>query len=72
MFEAIVSGLLLASISGISFLAYKHPSGYRRLLNGLAPVIIGLAIGGMAAALQPSAKKFFERHDVYQIAGANA
>ncbi|MCJ7778423.1 MAG: hypothetical protein MUP16_08935 [Sedimentisphaerales bacterium] len=31
MIEAIVSGLVLAVLSGLTFLAYKHPDGFRRI-----------------------------------------
>lgn len=38
MIETIISGILLASISGVTFLAYKHPKGYSRLYWFLMPV----------------------------------
>ena len=31
MIETIVSGLVLAVLSGLTFLAYKHPDGFRRI-----------------------------------------
>jgi hypothetical protein len=31
MIETIVSGLILAMLSGLTFLAYKHPDGFRRI-----------------------------------------
>jgi hypothetical protein len=37
MIETIISGILLASISGVTFLAYKHPKGYFRLYWFLMP-----------------------------------
>jgi hypothetical protein len=33
--EAIVTGLVLASVSGLTFLAYKHPIAYRKLYFAL-------------------------------------
>lgn len=42
MVDSIVTGLLLAAVSGITFIAYKHPRGYRKLLRLI--FIIGLSI----------------------------
>ena len=31
MLEQLLTGLLLAGVSGISFIAYKHPAGYQKI-----------------------------------------
>jgi hypothetical protein len=51
MFESIVSGLLLAFISGSTFLAYKHPEVYRRMIMRVVPLAVGLAIGSLVVVL---------------------
>lgn len=37
MADPIVSGIVLAIISGLTFVAYKHPAGYRRIISLFAP-----------------------------------
>ena len=37
----VLAGLLLAAVSGITFIAYKHPEGYRRMHG---PLIILVAV----------------------------
>jgi hypothetical protein len=48
MLESIVGGLLLALISGLTFIAYRHPRGYRRILSVLLPLLLMLALGDVA------------------------
>jgi DMSO reductase anchor subunit len=36
MIETIVGGLILAVVSGLTFLAYKHNDGFRKILSVLA------------------------------------
>ena len=38
MLNTFLSGLLLAIVSGLAFVAYKHPKGYRHILQGFGPV----------------------------------
>lgn len=40
MIETIVSGLVLAMLSGMTYLAYKHPDGFRRICSVLAPLAV--------------------------------
>lgn len=52
MFETIISGIILAFVSGVSFFAYKHPIGYRTLVVRLiSPVSVGLWLGGLLVSL---------------------
>ena len=44
MIEAIVTGLFLALVSGITFFAYKHPHAFRTIISWLAPIAILLAL----------------------------
>jgi hypothetical protein len=46
MLEQVLVGLLLAGISGVSFIAYKHPSGYAKInpylhYGSLVALVIG-------------------------------
>lgn len=45
MEAAIVSGLLVALITGITFLAYKHPTAFSRLYWPLFFVLLSASIG---------------------------
>lgn len=45
MIETIASGLVLAMVSGLSFIAYKHPAGFGRLFFPIANVITSVAAG---------------------------
>jgi hypothetical protein len=43
MLETIIAGLLLAAVSAITYLAYKHPSAYRKIywpLETLSSIIL--------------------------------
>jgi TRAP-type C4-dicarboxylate transport system permease small subunit len=40
MLETITAGLLLASVSGITYLAYKHPRAYRKIALPLSTLIL--------------------------------
>ncbi|WEN13871.1 hypothetical protein PY254_11520 [Rhodanobacter sp. AS-Z3] len=51
MIETIASGLVLAMVSGLTFIAYKHPAGFGRLFFPIANVISSVAIGLCARAL---------------------
>jgi hypothetical protein len=46
--EQLVAGIGVAAISGITFLAYKHPDAYKKVFIGLfvifASVMVGLVI----------------------------
>jgi hypothetical protein len=42
MRDTLVGGLILAFISGLTFLAYKHPKGYRKVAYVLSTVAFGL------------------------------
>lgn len=39
MIETIISGIVLAAISGLTFIAYKHPKGYFRIHIPLTTII---------------------------------
>lgn len=45
MIETIISGLILEIVSGLAFLAYRHPVGYRRIVVPVGPICILSAIG---------------------------
>lgn len=45
MLQAIISGLILAAVSGLTFLAYKHPKGYGRIYPILLWVSIACCVG---------------------------
>jgi TRAP-type C4-dicarboxylate transport system permease small subunit len=40
MLETVIAGLILAAVSGLTFLAYKHPKGYRWLSDILIVVLV--------------------------------
>jgi hypothetical protein len=42
----IVGGIIVAALSGVTFIAYKHPRAYTRLMVSLYCVIILLFAGG--------------------------
>jgi hypothetical protein len=45
--ETLLSGLILAAVSGLTFLAYQHPNGYARLQWPLRIcMFLLLAVGG--------------------------
>lgn len=44
MVETIASGLIITSITGITFVAYKHPDAYKKINNILFLVNSGIAI----------------------------
>lgn len=46
MLENILSGIILASITGITYVAYKHPKGYRRISSKLTALIFLVFVGG--------------------------
>lgn len=48
MIETIISGLVLAIVSGFAFLAYRHPTGYRMIVTFVA-LICSLPTIGYAA-----------------------
>jgi hypothetical protein len=56
MFETITAGLLLAAVSGITYLAYKHPPAYRKVflplfaLNNFINIILVVWILGVQTA----------------------
>jgi ABC-type polysaccharide/polyol phosphate export permease len=48
MFQGIISALVIAAISSIAIIAYRHPKGYARLywfLMPLSSVVFGYAMG---------------------------
>ena len=45
--ETLVSGIALAIISGLTFLAYKHPNAYRKMHTPLVAALCLVTIGGM-------------------------
>jgi len=51
MLETVVSGILLAFITGITLLAYKHPAGYRNVVLIISPVGVGVGLGALTVDL---------------------
>jgi len=47
----IVAALIVACLSGITFLAYRHPPAYQRVLSAVTPVAVGLLIGGILLSI---------------------
>src|ERR1700722_12962656 len=45
---AVASGLILAAVSGLVFLAYKHPEGY--LVVGITLIVLTVIICGLSVA----------------------
>ena len=45
MIEAIVSGLVVAAVSGLTFLSYKHHDGYKIISDGLKKLYWYVLIG---------------------------
>lgn len=58
MIETIVGGLVLAAISGLAWLAYKHPRGYRTIKSSLE-VIVGFVVAWLSGYFAG----FIEGHD---------
>ena len=50
MLETIMSGMCLASISGLTFLAYKHPPAYEKIAVKLMVVFFSVIIVAIAVA----------------------
>ena len=49
--DALLSGLVLAAVTGVTFIAYKHPTGYQRLfalISTLGGAVIFLLVGYVA------------------------
>ena len=44
MIETLITGLALAAVSAITFIAYKHPSAYRKVYHPLTYVISAILI----------------------------
>lgn len=40
MLQTIIAGLILAAVSGLTYLAYKHPKGYDLIFNYLFTVTV--------------------------------
>ena len=40
MLETVAAGLILAAVSGITYLAYKHPPAFRKLMFLLIPLLL--------------------------------
>jgi len=47
MLTTFLSGLLLAIVSGLTFVAYKHPKGYRRIFWMIVPLFAILFVGNV-------------------------
>jgi hypothetical protein len=58
MIEAIVSGLILASVSGLVFLSYKHHEGYKLLAGTLKLGAWAVFIGMICYDMGFSAGKY--------------
>jgi hypothetical protein len=48
MIETIAAGLIVATVSGLTFVAYKHPRGYQKLYLPLIGVLAGYWLLHMA------------------------
>ena len=47
MIEAVLSSLIVATVTGLTFVAYKHPSGYRRIHTPIIIVCGVITVGYM-------------------------
>jgi len=45
MIESLITGLVLAAVSGVTFIAYKHPNGYARMYFSLNMATLSMAFG---------------------------
>lgn len=44
MFESLLSGLVLAAVSAVTFIAYKHPHGYVKLFPHLTIAVVAVLL----------------------------
>ena len=60
MMEALIPGLIIAAVSGVTFVAYKHPSAYQRITIPIRLILLlafcctavwNFAVGETARAL---------------------
>ena len=51
MIETIVSGVILAAISVMGFIAYKHPKGYVRIMTRPVNLLTGGSFGLIIASI---------------------
>lgn len=73
MFETTLIALLVPIVSGLTFVAYRHPDGYRRLMALLSPWAVGIALGfllsrayqGWSSLLM--ARTFSEQHPDWKL-----
>jgi hypothetical protein len=42
LFDTIISGVILSLLSGLAWLAYKHPHAYKKMIPTLPALIMGL------------------------------
>lgn len=42
--EALIVSLVLAAVSGLSWIAYRHPKGYRRIVGTAGPAVLVLLV----------------------------
>ena len=56
MMDALFVSLILSAISGCTFIAYKHPAGYRRIIDAIRPhtfwllSLVGWFIGSITSS----------------------
>jgi len=64
MLESIVSGLFVAAISGLAFLGYKHPDGYKQISKPLKYACWAAFIAANIYAAGFSAGKYSDSKDM--------
>ncbi|WP_077444396.1 hypothetical protein [Rhodanobacter sp. C05] len=64
MLESIVSGLIVAAISGLAFLGYKHPEGYKQISKPLKYVCWAVLIAANVYAMGFTAGKYSDGKDM--------
>ena len=65
LMDKLITGLILAAISGITFLAYKHPKAYDKLFQPLMFSSLGLFIALSSYWLGWSAGHTSTDHDAF-------
>lgn len=74
MWDNVVGGLIVATVTSLTYVAYKHPRGYRRLSTVLlvALFIASLAIGCFQVGVVVTGRALAEYYKPSEIAAVNA
>jgi hypothetical protein len=61
--ETLLYSLIVAAVSGLTFVAYRHPNGYRKIFSALVPVasmamlsVVGWNLGALGSSIQSVGK----------------